>query len=201
MEKIRRQSNFQYSYDDTTNDEDTNVISTNTNTTASQQPILSPPKHAPPPLPTYISNNNNNNNNKKSSGFFSSFSSKKSKLKTPKETQSTAKLISSSKIPQSPLLLSKNLKNQSLKDDKDKFRYLYQIRRFNGDVLSKDFIDNIQKKLNSTDTNSSSRLLSKKLIKNEINDLIQDINVQNRPNRTNDGLGTSSAETTLNSNP
>ena len=81
-----------------------------------------------------------------------------------------ARLISLNYTPSnkslSPLLNIKNNKNLikqqiSSKDNTEKFRYFYQIRRNNGDVLSKDFLNNLQQKQNnesqksqSSDTNS-----------------------------------------------
>jgi hypothetical protein len=72
-------------------------------------------------------------------------SNKKAKLVSLNHTPSNKSL--------SPLLNSKSAVNNknlikqqiSSKDNIEKFRYFYQIRRNNGDVLSKDFLNNLQK--------------------------------------------------------
>ncbi len=73
-------------------------------------------------------------------------------------TNRQAKLISLNYTPSnkssSPLLNLKSPNNNkslikqqiSSKDNTEKFRYFYQIRRNNGDVLSKDFLNNLQQK-------------------------------------------------------
>jgi len=58
----------------------------------------------------------------------------------------------------------KNHNRMSSKDNKDakaddRFRHFYQVRRNNGDVLSQDFMNNIQSKLSSSSNlNSNSNL-------------------------------------------
>lgn len=49
-------------------------------------------------------------------------------------------------------------KDKDLISSNDKFRHFYQIRRNNGDVLSQDFINNIQSKLSSTSQLNNSSL-------------------------------------------